>query len=204
MKQLHIACLGDSLTHGYGVRQEESWVFLAGLALAPGVVLHNHGLNGDTTAGMLQRLHAAVLPAHPDAVVLMGGANDIVQEGDWETARANMPVMIRDAARAGVMPLIGIPLPFIPPSHEKRGDQADWAKAATEYDGYAYWLRAFCTSSGCRIVDFRAFFEAETARDSAGPDGYFFDGLHFNARGHQVLASCIIQHVKLVWKKRMS
>jgi lysophospholipase L1-like esterase len=165
-------------------------------------VLHNHGLNRDTTAGMLKRLHASVLPAHPDVVTLMGGANDIAQEGGWDTARANMPIMIRDAAQAGAMTLVGIPLPFFPPPRVERDDHADWAKAAAEYDDYAYWLRSFCASSGCRTVDFRAFFEEETKRESAAPDSYFFDGLHFNARGHQVLASCITEQVKLLRRER--
>jgi lysophospholipase L1-like esterase len=77
MKQLHIACLGDSLTYGYGVRQEDTWGFLVGRELAPMVVLHNHGLNGDTTTGMLERLRSEILPSRPDAVLFMGGANDI-------------------------------------------------------------------------------------------------------------------------------
>ena len=50
MKPLHIACLGDSLTYGYGIPREEAWVFLAGRELAPGVVMHNYGLNGEPPA----------------------------------------------------------------------------------------------------------------------------------------------------------
>ena len=108
MKQLHIACLGDSLTYGYGVRRKEAWVFLAGLKLTPMVVLHNHGLNGDTTTGMLERLRAGILPSRPDAVLLMGGANDITYDGSAAPARANIPVMARSVVEWEAIPLIGI------------------------------------------------------------------------------------------------
>ena len=191
MKQLHIFCLGDSLTHGYDVRREETWVFLAGRELAPGIVLHNHGLNGDTTAGMLRRLQADILPARPDAVLIMGGANDIAHEGGWATARVNMPIMVRSVAEAGAVPLVGIPLPYLPPPQAERDGRADLLRAATEYNAYARWLREFCSSSAVQTVDFRACFEEDVRRTGDAPDGYFSDGLHFSVKGHRMLAACM-------------
>ncbi len=196
MKQVHIACLGDSLTYGYGVRPEAGWVALAGLELAPGVILRNHGLNGDTTAGMLERLAADVLPGRPDAVLLMGGANDIAFEGSSVPARFNMPEMVRRIAASGAVPLIGIPLPFVPTPNEEWGSFEDLMKAACEYDEYAAWLCDFCASAGTRAVDFRARFEADLRQCGAAPGNYFFDGLHFNAKGHLVLAACMAESVK--------
>jgi lysophospholipase L1-like esterase len=201
MKQLHIACLGDSLTYGYGIQRDKTWIFVAGQELAPRVVLHNHGLNGDTTTGMLERLHADILPSRPDAVLIMGGANDIAFGGSAATARANIPTLVHSVAERDIMPLIGIPLPFIPSPNEGWGSLNDLIKAAAEYDAYAGWLRDFCVSEGCRAVDFRAWFEETMKRDNADPGSYFFDGLHFNARGHQVLAACMAATVALVWGK---
>jgi lysophospholipase L1-like esterase len=201
MKQLHIACLGDSLTYGYGMQREITWIFVAGQELAPRVVLHNHGVNGDTTTGMLERLHADILPSRPDAVLIMGGANDIAFGGSAATARANIPALVHSVAERDIMPLIGIPLPFIPSPNEGWGSLNDLIKAATEYDEYADWLRDFCVSEGCRAVDFRAWFEETMKRDNSDPGSYFFDGLHFNARGHQVLAACMVETVTLVWGK---
>jgi lysophospholipase L1-like esterase len=195
MKQVHIACLGDSLTYGYGVRREESWVALAGLALAPGVLLRNHGVNGDTTAGMRERLAADVLPDRPDAVLLMGGANDIAFEGGWSPATVHMPDMVRHVAANGAVPLIGIPLPCIPPPADEGDGLTDWHKAAREYDAYAVWLREFCASSGTRAVDFRARFDEDLRRSGAAAESYFFDGLHYNAAGHLVLAACMAESV---------
>jgi len=204
MKQRHIACLGDSLTYGYGMRREETWVFLAGRELAPGIVLHNHGLNGDTTAGMLERLHAGILPASPDAVLIMGGANDIAVDGSTAPARANIPAMARSIAERGAIPLIGIPPPYIPSPYEEWGSMSDRLKAAREYNTYADWLRDFCASSNCRTVDFRACFEARVQCDKAAPESYFLDGLHFNAGGHQLLAACMVESVRPLWEAARS
>jgi lysophospholipase L1-like esterase len=201
MKQLHIACLGDSLTYGYGMQREKTWIFVSGQELAPRVVLHNHCVNGDTTTGMLERLHADILPSRPDAVLIMGGANDIAFGGSAATARANIPTLVRSVAERDAMALIGIPLPFIPSPNEGWGSLNDLIKAAAEYDEYAGWLRNFCVSEGCRAVDFRAWFEETVKRDNSDPGSYFFDGLHFNARGHQVLAACTVETVTLVWGK---
>jgi len=203
MKQLRIFCLGDSLTYGYGVRQEETWVFLAGQELAPGIVLHNCGLDGDTTAGMLKRLHADVLPSHPDVVLIMGGANDIAHEGGWAPASVNMSIMARNVVEEGVVPLIGIPLPYIPPPRAERNSRTDLAQAAAEYEAYALWLRDFCSSSEVQAVDFRAYFEEHLRRTGDAPDGYFFDGLHFTAKGHRVLAACMTKTAQAVHRRMM-
>ncbi len=196
MRALRVACLGDSLTYGYGVRREESWVELAGRELAPEMALCNHGLNGDTTAGMRERLTAEILPARPDAVLLMGGANDIAFAGGAAPARANLPDMVRGVRDGGALPLIGIPLPYIPSPREEWGSFEHLLKNATEYDEYALWLRGFCASEGIRTVDFRARFEAETGQSGHAPDGYFFDGLHFNAEGHRLLAACMAENMR--------
>jgi len=203
MKKLHIACLGDSLTYGYGVRREETWVFLAGRELTPDVVLHNHGLNGDTTIGMLERLHSNILPARPGVVLLMGGANDIALEGSWTSASTNMPIMIRNAAAESIIPLVGIPLPFIPPPHSEMDSHTDWAKAAAEYDHYAHWLRGFCSSSGVQVVDFRACFEEDVRCTGDTPGSYFFDGLHFAIKGHQVLATCMTENTRALFTQKI-
>jgi len=199
MKQLRIACLGDSLTYGYEVLREETWVYLAGRELAPMVELHNYGLNGDTTTGMLKRLHADILPSRPDAVLLMGGINDIAYDGSTAPAKANIPAMARSIAERGAVPLICIPPPYIPSPCEEWGHLDNLLKTAAEYNRYADWLRDFCASSGYRAVDFRACLEERVKRDKTKPDRYFLDGLHFNAKGHQVLAACLVETVRLLW-----
>ena len=70
-----IACLGDSLTYGYGIPRPKVWTTL--LARRTGIDVRNCGINGDTTGGMLARFHQHVVQAGADAVLIMGGFNDL-------------------------------------------------------------------------------------------------------------------------------
>ena len=70
-----IACLGDSLTYGYGIPRPKVWTTL--LARRTGIDVRNCGINGDTTGGMLARFHPQVVQAGADAVLIMGGFNDL-------------------------------------------------------------------------------------------------------------------------------
>ncbi len=191
MGKLVIACLGDSLTYGYGVRREECWVSLADRNPSSGAALCNYGLSGDTTGGMLARLATEVIPARPHAVLLMGGANDILFEGSAAPARANMSAMAHQIAAGGLVPLIGIPVPFVPPVREDWAGLTDFTRAAAEYAEYADWLRRFCGVFSFQAVDFRAYFMEHVKRTAADPAEYFLDGLHPDAEGHRIMGACM-------------
>ena len=58
---------------------------------------------------MLAVLPDLLVREHPDAVLLMGGTNDIAYGGDLAGARANMGAMAHLIIAGGGLPLIGIP-----------------------------------------------------------------------------------------------
>ena len=82
---MKLICIGDSLTFGYGVRPSQRWTRLC--AQETGWEIVNEGISGDTTGGMLARFSADVLPERPDAVLMMGGANDRFFSGFGHTIR---------------------------------------------------------------------------------------------------------------------
>jgi len=139
------------------------------------------------------------MPSRPDAVLLMGGINDITYDGSTAPARENIPAMARSIAEQGAIPLVCIPPPYSPSRGEEWGSLSTLIKIATEYNRYSDWLRDFCVSSAYRTVDFRTCFEERVKRDKTMPESYFLDGLHFNAKGHQVLAACLVETVRLLW-----
>ena len=110
---MKIVCIGDSLTYGYGVPRRESWVSLC--AQESGHAFVGRGVNGDTTGGMLARFSADVLPERPDAVLMMGGANDRFFSGFFGAAQANIMALAHRCCGCGMAPLIGIPIPLCPP-----------------------------------------------------------------------------------------
>ena len=102
-----IICLGDSLTYGYGIPRSQ--VGTALLAARTGMECVNRGVNGTTTGGMLAVMTGELEKLHYDAVILMGGSNDLAYGRDLTGARANMGAMAHIAMSARVCPFIGVP-----------------------------------------------------------------------------------------------
>lgn len=184
-----IVCLGDSLTYGFGVRRGLVWTCLA--ASGGTVELINKGINGDTTGGMLARFSDDVEAQRPAAVLLMGGANDIILGAGGAVARANIAAMAHRAVARCILPIIGIPIAFSLPVREDWAALADFTVASVEYNAYADWLRRFCAAFRFPMADFRAVLLA--ASEVEGPQALYLDGLHPSARGHEILAAALKQ-----------
>ena len=188
---MELICLGDSLTFGYGVRNSYRFTVLA--AEACGIKITNLGVCGDTTGGMLQRLHSQILtsPSYRDArpdkprILLMGGCNDIFYSGTDTGARANMGSMIHQLLSLGQPPLVGIPMHFCGSMPAEWESFSDRKSLAPVFDRYYSWLEAFCAAFHIPVLDFRPDFLLPDGR----PDpSLFVDGIHPNAQGHARMA----------------
>nr|WP_226898653.1 arylesterase [Mangrovicoccus algicola] len=109
-----IAALGDSLTAGYGLDEDEGLVpQLQARLEAAGVEaeLQNAGVSGDTSAGGLARLGWTLGP-DVDALIVELGANDMLRGIDPAEVRANLDGILAQAADAGLpVLLIGFSAP---------------------------------------------------------------------------------------------
>jgi acyl-CoA thioesterase-1 len=111
---VRIAALGDSLTQGFGLVQEDGFVpQLQRWLDAQGAdaVLINAGVSGDTTAGGLSRV-AWTLSDDVDAMIVVLGGNDLLRGITPDTARANLEGILQAAAAADVeVLLVGMQAP---------------------------------------------------------------------------------------------
>ena len=103
-----IAALGDSLTQGYGLVQEEGFVpqleaWLQGNGAD--VTLINAGVSGDTTAGGASRV-AWTLTPDVDAMIVALGGNDLLRGIDPSVGRANLEKILIEAKAADVQVLL--------------------------------------------------------------------------------------------------
>ncbi len=109
-----IAALGDSLTQGYGLIEEQGFVpQLQRWLEAQGadVRLINAGVSGDTTAGGAARV-AWTLTPEVDAMIVALGGNDLLRGIDPMVSRANIEAILREAAAQGVdVLLVGMEAP---------------------------------------------------------------------------------------------
>lgn len=103
---------GDSLSAAYGIPVDKGWVNLLQQKLQNNAVINNSSISGETTAGGLTRLPAALQTYQPDYVLLELGANDGLRGIKIDTMQANLEQMIQLAqqAKAKVV-LLGIKLP---------------------------------------------------------------------------------------------
>lgn len=180
-------CLGDSLTFGFGVRRVERWT---NLLQQTGWQTVNLGCNGDTTAGMLARLHALLADQPKGKVLVMGGSNDIFYGGDMAGAKANMGAMLHQILSAGFEPVVGIPLPAVAADAPRQwANVVDFEKAAALLTEYCAWLKAFSASFGVVAVDFRSDFVDENGEAKRQ---LFSDGLHPTPEGHRLMAQRLL------------
>ena len=111
----NILVLGDSLSAGYGIAVEESWVSLLQQELArshPEYRVINASISGETALGGRQRI-ARVLQQHRPAVVIVAlGANDGLRGFRVIDLETNLGKIIENvrAGRAKVL-LVGMRLP---------------------------------------------------------------------------------------------
>ena len=110
-----ILVLGDSLSAGYGIASDQSWVNLLQTRLNtsgyPQEVI-NASISGDTTRGGLTRLPRALKIYQPAIVIIELGGNDGLRAIPIGEIRRNMDGMIQLARKSGASVLVaGIRLP---------------------------------------------------------------------------------------------
>lgn len=113
-EEITVVALGDSLTQGFGLVEEAGFVpQLQGWLQERGndVVVENHGVSGDTTAGGLARIGWA-LGDHVDALIVALGGNDLLRGLPPEASRANLDGILAEAEARGLpVLLVGLEAP---------------------------------------------------------------------------------------------
>ena len=187
---MKIICMGDSITYGFGLPDlSKRWSDL--VSARTGHVLINRGVSGDTTGGMLARCQTQVFNQAPDAMVLLGGINDISITGGYRAAFANVISMFRQAEVLSIPLILGLPLPVCPedlcPSPWAYQETAHLAVMAEEY---ASLLRGYAAEKGLPLADFRTPF---LRPDGTADRSLFQDGLHPTEEGHRLMADVLCQ-----------
>ena len=170
-----LVAMGDSLTQGYGLMEDEGfvpelrrWLEANGHA---GVTVVNAGVSGDTTAGGLARVGWTLTP-DVDAMIVALGGNDLLRGIDPAATRTNIDGILTQARAAGVeVLLIGLEAP---------GNYGPEFKAAFD----AIWPEMAARHGVSLVPSF--FIALGEDPDPAELRGMFqSDGIHPNAEGVQ-------------------
>lgn len=171
--------LGDSLTAGYGLAEEEAFPHLVEERLEAedyALEVVNAGVSGDTTAGGLARLDW-LLRQEPDVLVVGLGGNDGLRGIELGSTEANLRRIVARARDVGArVLLLGM---LIPPNYGE-----EYAEAFA-----AIYPRLEEELGVARVP----FVLAGVAGD---PELNLPDGIHPDVRGHEIVAQTVVEHLR--------
>ncbi len=168
-----ILALGDSLTEGLGVKEDEAWPSLIENHLKeqfPEIRIINAGVSGATTAGGAGRLKWS-LKGKPDIILIALGANNGLRGLSLSEMKKDLSEMLRlsinQAGKNRVL-LIGMELPSNYGEEYRQEFSRTYRTLAEEFE-----------------VPFFPFLLKGVALN---PELNLKDGIHPNAKGHRVIA----------------
>ncbi|CAB0149746.1 Acyl-CoA thioesterase 1 [Pseudidiomarina piscicola] len=119
-----LVVLGDSLSAGYGMSQQQSWVGVLQQRwqqTQPSIELINASISGDTTQGALNRLEGILKTHQPDAVLVELGGNDGLRGFTPTTIKANLRQIIERLQADDIK--VAVSQIRIPPNYGQRYSQ---------------------------------------------------------------------------------
>lgn len=140
-----VIVLGDSLSAGYGLAVEETWVSLLATRLAQEGYGHrvvNASVSGDTTSGGLARLGPVLERHDPELVIIELGGNDGLRGLPLDVVRSNFVAMIERSREAGAeVVLLGMRIPVNYGPRYAESFHALYGELAQTYD--LEWVEFF-------------------------------------------------------------
>ncbi|WP_073194812.1 arylesterase [Roseovarius marisflavi] len=166
-----VLALGDSLTQGYGLVEDQGFVpqmqkWIADQGVDARVV--NGGVSGDTTAGGAARVEWSLTP-EVDAMIVTLGGNDLLRGLDPAMSRGNIEKILTVAEAKGIeVLLVGMAAPGNYGAEYKADFDAIYPELSEAY-GTLYAENFFAGLGEGAPADLQAYFQA--------------DGIHPNAEG---------------------
>jgi acyl-CoA thioesterase-1 len=176
-----IAALGDSLTQGYGLTQQDGFTVQLQdwlIAANQDVIILNAGVSGDTTTGGLARVDWTLTP-DVDAMIVALGGNDVLRGTEPAVARANLDGILSVAADKDIpVLLVGIDVPDNFGPDYKADFAAIYPDLATKYD--TLYVESFLrplTELGTMQEVLQAYFQGDGIHPNAVGVGIIVDGI---------------------------
>jgi len=177
---------GDSLLSGYGVHPKDAWT--NNLSYFLNIQVLNKGINGDTTASMLNRFYTDIFLNSPDEIFIMGGTNDLLCGRSVSSIVSNIEELIKEST---CITYIGIPPLVVKEMAEN---------LFMESTLYSYCedslpiLRAelikLCEEYSLKYVDFYHMSKINLHKS------IYIDGIHLNELGHSLFLNEFLKTIR--------
>lgn len=183
---MNILCIGDSLTFGYGVGQENSWVSILNDEKTKFI---NKGVNGDTSTGILSRIYPILHSSNAKACLIMCGSNDILMKKPITSIIDNINLMITDCNSFNIKPIILSPPNIFSNLAKKRWDSSiDYEKCNLQLKDLSKELNMICKNNNLIFIDLNSKLPFDSSN--------YTDGLHISIKGNILIANLIKTSLK--------
>jgi acyl-CoA thioesterase I len=169
MNKPKIVCIGDSITEGYGIDQNNRWTNQLEYDLKTEII--NSGIVGDTTTGMLARFRHDVINHKPTHVIILGGNNDLWFGLNSKFVISNFQAMCWYAIHYNIIPIVGLPTPFY--ADDLNLNSENYSEVVANFHSE---LKRYCIEKEHYVIDFSKHLI---------PEHFLDDGLHPNKEGHR-------------------
>ena len=190
---MNIICLGDSTTYGYMVNSKKVWTSILNDKF-DNINFINKGSNGDMISGMLARFDIDCIKENADAVILMGGINDIFTFKPLEKIKDNLINIINKSVKNNIDIIVFTPIPFI-----KEAFTFFETYSLCEFENilidYVSFINSYTKENRIKSIDVYNIFINNILKSNNYYDIYF-DGVHLNENGHNVFALSIYKELK--------
>ena len=180
-----IIFFGDSLTFGYGVPKQNSWVYKLTQKLSSSSL--NKACNGDTTTSMLSRYYNDVLILCPTKIFIMGGTNYLLLGRSVASIIDNLEIMIKDGIQINSEIIIGVPPKII-------GQMANALFSPSNLYAYAERELLILKNELIKLcinyeIQFINFYDVILAKNNI-----YLDGIHLTSSGHELMFKEALLH----------
>lgn len=175
---IDIIFFGDSLTFGYGVKKQDSWVYKITQTIFATSL--NKACNGATTSYMLSQYYTDVLKYSPSNIFLMCGTNDLLLGRSVKSIIENIELIVKDTLDINSNLILGIPPAII-------GEMAN--KLFTPSSLYEYAekniillkneLISLCNNYNLKFINFYDI--------TVNNKDIYLDGIHLSSIGHELM-----------------
>jgi lysophospholipase L1-like esterase len=182
-KNPRVVFMGDSITDAWRLNE-----------YFPDRDFVNRGISGQITAQMLDRMKADVLDLHPEAILILGGTNDLARQISL-TEIENNYLMIADLASAYKIKVIFASVTPVSDYHKDENPSFEMTKDRPPLfiNALNEWLDRLCVQRGYTFLNYHS-----AMVDSAGrlQSDLSDDGLHPNSKGYRIMAPLALEAVQ--------
>jgi lysophospholipase L1-like esterase len=182
-KNPRVVFMGDSITDGWRLNE-----------YFPDRDFINRGISGQITSQMLARFKADVIDLHPEAVLILGGTNDLARSIPLTSIEDNYQMMSDLAAAYRIKVIFASVLPV---SDYHKSDNPSYERSTMRppvfINALNDWLEKLCAQRGHVYLN---YFDA--VRDNRGmlQADLSDDGLHPNSKGYRVMAPIALEGIQ--------